>query len=218
VLAALQTFGFSVKELLERSDALLVSFRSQESELAAVARESCNRLAAITGVKPALVRFDRTGEIHVDWLRIKGEIVDGYADKVISEIRKRRASGVIIESTGGSVYEARKLGRFLRANGLRTAVDKLCLSACVEVLAGGVERYITPGARLGIHQSKVPDQVSSHEGGQAYVAGAALYLREMGIDDTVALVAAAVPHDRIFIISTENALDTRLVTDVMRAL
>jgi hypothetical protein len=34
----------------------------------------------------------------------------------------------------------------------------------------------------------------------------------------VALVAAAVPHDQIFLISTENALNTRLVTEVVRAL
>lgn len=218
VVAAVDRYGFSVQELLKRSDALLDSYRSRERELAAGARESCNRLAVLTGVKPALVRFDRSGDIDATWVRVSGEITDGYADEVIEEIRKRKASGVIVESSGGSVYEARKLGRFLRANGLRAAVDKLCLSACVEVLAGGVVRYVTPAARLGIHQSKVPDQISSHEGGQAYVAEAALYLREMGVDDTVALVASAVPHDQIFLISTENALKTRLVTEVVRAL
>lgn len=218
VVAAVEKFGFSVRELLRRSDALLISYRSRERELVVAARKSCSRLAALTGVEPALVRFDPKGSVNATWVRVRGEIGDGYADRVIDEIRKRRASGVIVESSGGSVYEARKLGRFLRANGLGAAVDKLCLSACVDVLAGGVARYVTPGARLGIHQSRVPDWVSSHEGGQAYVAGAALYLREMGIDDTVALVAAAVPHDQIFLISTENALNTRLVTQVVQAL
>jgi len=218
VVAAVESYGFSVRELLKRSDALLISYRSKERELAADAREACSRLAVLTGVEPALVRFDRSGDIDATWVRVSGEITDGFADEVIQEIRKRRASGVIIESSGGSVYEARKLGRYLRANGLRAAVDNLCLSACVDVLAGGVVRYVTPGARLGIHQSKVPDRISSHEGGQVYVAEAALYLREMGVDDTVALVAAAVPHDQIFLISTANALETRLVTDVVRAL
>lgn len=218
VIAAAEKYGFSVQELVSRSDSLLISYRSREGELAAAARESCARLASVTGVSPALVRFDRSGEINDTWLRVDGEITDGYANEVIAAIRKRRASGLIIQSQGGSVYEARKLGRFLRANGLSAAVDELCLSACVEVLAGGVARYVTPGARLGIHQSKVPKQISSHEGGQAYVAEAALYLREMGVDDTVALVAAAVPHDQILLISTENALRTRLVTGVVRAL
>jgi len=218
VVAAVNNYGFSVQELLDRSDSLLRSYRSQERELAAAVRESCDRLAAITGAKPALVRFDQTGVVEATWLRVKGEIADGFADEVIAEMRRRRASGLIIESSGGSVYEARRLGRFLRASGMRTAADKLCLSACVDVLAGGVVRYVTPGAKLGIHQSRVPKQISSHEGGQAYVAEAALYLREMGVDDAVALVAAAVPHDQIYLISTENALDTRLVTQVVQAL
>ena len=215
VVAAVQKYGFSVRELLERSDGLLAAYRSREPELVTVARRSCERLASLTGVPPALVRFDPSGEVDATWVRVSGEITDGFADGVISEIRRRRATGLIIESTGGSVYEARKLGRFLRANGLSAGVDGQCLSACVDVLAGGVSRYVTPGARLGIHQSRVPRQVSSHEGGQAYVAEAALYLREMGVDDTVALVAAAVPHDQIYLISSENALETRLATDLV---
>jgi hypothetical protein len=218
VVAAVRKYGFSVQELLERSDVLLSAYRSREPELLAVARQSCERLASVTGVSPALVRFDRSGDVNATWVRVSGEITYGFADDVISEIRRGRATGLIIESTGGSVYEARKLGRFLRANGLSTAVDRQCFSACVDVLAGGVTRYVTPGASLGIHQSKVPEQVSSHEGGQAYVAEAALYLREMGVDDTVALVAAAVPHDQIYLISTEHALETRLATDLVPVL
>jgi hypothetical protein len=218
VVAALSKYGITVQELLERSDNLLVSYRSREPELIAAARESCDRLADLTGVRPALVRFDKTGAIDDTWVRFRGEIKDGFAERVASEMRRRKATGLIMESSGGSVYEARKLGRYLRANGLSTGVDKLCLSACVDVLAGGVARYVTSNARLGIHQSKVPRQVSSHEGGQAYVAESALYLREMGVDDTVALVAAAIPHDRIYLITIENALDTRLATSVVRSL
>jgi hypothetical protein len=218
VVAAVNNFGFSVEDLLQRSDSLLRAYRARERELAAAVGGSCDRLAAVTGAKPALVRFDQAGAIEATWLRVKGEINEGFAEDVIAEIRRRRASGLIIESSGGSVYEARQLGRFLRANGIRTAVDKLCLSACVDVLAGGVTRLVTPGARLGIHQSRVPKNISSHEGGQTYVAEAALYLREMGVDSAVALVAAAVPHDQIYLISTENALETRLATQVVGAL
>jgi hypothetical protein len=84
------------------------------------------------------------------------------------------------------------------------------------VLAGGVERYVTPNAVLGIHQSKAPTQIGSHESGQAYVAGSALYLREMGVDDIVALLAAAVPHEKLFVITPANAIETRLATRVIR--
>lgn len=220
VAAAARRYGFSLREIRNRSKALLRLYPADGRDLSADARDSCARLADLTGVAPALVRLDRSPDVGSAsaWVRVSGAILDGYAERVIREIRRRSASGVIIESEGGSVYEARRLGRFLRSNGLTTAVDGVCLSACVDVLAGGVTRLITPSAKLGIHRSRVPERVSSHEGGQAYVAEAALYLREMGVDDGVALVAAAVPHDEIYLISTENALRTRLATRVARAL
>jgi hypothetical protein len=143
------------------------------------------------------------------------EIGAGFAGRVIRELRDKRAVGLIINSPGGSVAEARALGRYLRANGLRTAVDRACLSACIDVLAGGSERYATRNARLGIHQSKVPNRYSSHEGGQLYVAESFRYLREMGVDADVAIAAAAIPNDRLLLIPLKQALETRLVTAVV---
>ena len=116
------------------------------------------------------------------------------------------------------MFEARKLGRYLRANGLRAAVDRACVSACIDVLAGGAERYVTPTARLGIHQSKVPDRYSSHEGGQLYVADSFRYLREMGVDADVAIDAASIPNDKLLLISLPDALQTRLVTAIVEDL
>jgi len=38
------------------------------------------------------------------------------------------------------------------------------------------------------------------------------------VDDILALLAAAVPHQNIFLISTDEALQTRLATGVIRSL
>jgi hypothetical protein len=76
------------------------------------------------------------------------------------------------------------------------------------VLAGGIERYVTSNAKLGIHQSKVPKHLSSHEGGQLSVVAAALYLREMGVDEGIALAAAAVPNNSMYWIPVSEALKT----------
>ncbi len=218
VIAATKKYGFSIADVRMRADVLRRTMPSGQWELARSGTSSCNQLAGLTGARPAPVRFKKAGETKPIWLRVSGEIKDGFAERVVAEIRKQRAVGVVIDSPGGSVNEARKLGRYLRTQGLRAAVDKSCLSACVDVLAGGVERYVTPGAVLGIHQSKVPRHLSSHESGQAYVALSALYLREMGVDDNMALVAAAVPHNKIFLISIENALKSRLATNVISRL
>lgn len=216
VIAAVEQFDFTVEQVLDRSEELVSAFQSNERDLAEGAKVACSRLAEYTGVQPALVRFRKSGHVSTTWLQVSGEIDKGFADRTIERLRQNKAIGLVIESPGGSVYEARKLGYYIRSNGLRVGVAGLCASACIDVLAGGVERYVTPTARLGIHQSKVPKRYSSHEGGQLYVAESALYLREMGVDDAIALVAATVPKDEMRWISLSDAFETRLATVMVR--
>jgi len=216
VIAAADKYGFKVDDIIERSNQLVREYASRGSALLTFATESCQQVSAETGMASTLVRFEPDGTLRTTWLRVDGaEISDGFADRTISELRRSRAVGLVINSPGGSVFEARKLGRYLRTMGLRAAVDEACTSACIDVLAGGAERYVTPGAKLGIHQSRVPRRFSSHEGGQRYVADSFLYLREMGIDPDVAIAAASVPNNKILLISLSDALQTGLVTDVI---
>ncbi len=216
VIVAADQYGLPVDAIIERSNQMVRDYSSRPGELATQAIDACHRLEDLTGIVSALVRFESNGTLRTAWLRIDdAEIIPGFAKRTAAELRRRKAIGLVINSPGGSVFEARKLGRYLRANGLRTAVDGYCVSACVDVLAGGVERYVTPDARLGIHQSKVPQRYSSHEGGQRYVADSFLYLREMGIDADVAIAAAAIPNDEILLIPISDALQTGLITGVV---
>ncbi len=218
VIAALERYGFEVEQMIERANYLAriaATRSSQRDQMVELARSACAHLVSLTGAASGLVRFDDEGGIDRTWLVVDGEIGDGFADKVIVRLRTERAVGLVINSPGGSLYEARRLGRWLRENGIPVGVSNLCTSACVDVLAGGVERYVTANVRLGIHQSKVPAHLSSHEGGQLSVVSAALYLREMGIDDGIALAAAAVPNNKMYWISLGEALDTGLVTKVV---
>ena len=220
VIAAIERYGFEVEEMVERANALTLAAAdpAARASLRRLAGNACERLAAMTGTTPSLVRFDSSGNVGNTWVVVKGEIHEGFADEVIGKMRREKAVGLLISSPGGSLYEARRLGRYLRQNGLSVGVNGVCTSACVDVLAGGIERYVTRRAKLGIHQSKVPEHLSSHEGGQLSVVAAALYLREMGIDDIVALAAASVPNDKMYWISTDEALETRLATKLVDAL
>lgn len=218
VIAALDRYGFEVEAMIARANDLTRAAAArpdQRTQLYALARSACEELADLTGAASGLVRFSDDGQVDKTWLVVDGQIGDGFADKVIARLRAEKAVGLVINSPGGSLFEARRLGRWLRENGLPVGVDKLCTSACVDVLAGGIERYVTANVRLGIHQSKVPPHLSSHEGGQLSVVSAALYLREMGIDDSVALAAAAVPNNKMYWISLGEALDTGLATKVV---
>jgi hypothetical protein len=218
VIAAVKRYGYSVSGVIERANQLVRDYQSNGPALGARAQQACGTLAALTQFSSALVRFEQSGAPRAVWLRVNGDIDDGFAQRVIRELRRNRAVGLVISSPGGGVAEARKLGRYLRANGLRTAVDGVCVSACIDVLAGGSERYATPAAKLGTHQSKVPGRYSSHAGGQFYVADSYRYLREMGVDAEVAIAAALIPNDKILLIPLPDALKTRLITAVVERL
>jgi hypothetical protein len=216
VVSAVQQFRLSFEAVIRRANQLVLRYQADGPALAERATQACGDLAALTGAHPALVRLEENGRPRAVWLRLdSAEITEGFADRVIRELRDKKAVGLIINSPGGSVHEARKLGRYLRANGLRSAVDEICVSACIDVLAGGAERYALRGARLGIHQSRVPSRYSSHEGGQLYVADSFLYLREMGVDADVAIAAASVPNDKLLLIPLADALETQLITAVV---
>jgi hypothetical protein len=218
VIAALDRYGFDVDRMIKRANALtqaVVDDPAQTVALVRRARTACERLGRLTGAASGLVRFDADGQVEKTWLVVDGEISDGFAEMVIERLRAERAVGLVINSPGGSLYEARQLGRWLRDNGLPVGVNAYCTSACVDVLAGGIERYATANARLGIHQSRVPAALSSHEGGQLSVVTAALYLREMGIDNSLALAAAAVPNNDMYWITLPEALKTGLLTRVV---
>lgn len=217
VIAALERYEFTVELMIARSNQLMrgAANPAERASLRELSRDACDQLAALTGVPSSLVRFDATGKLDNTWVSVNGEIGEGFSETVIRRLRQDKAVGLLINSPGGSLFEARRLGRYLRTNGLRVGVDGLCTSACVDVLAGGIERYVTSSAKLGIHQSKVPKHLSSHEGGQLSVAAAALYLREMGVDEVVALAAAAVPNNKMYWIPVSEALKTGLATKLV---
>lgn len=219
VVAAVQRYRLPLDTVIERANRLIRQKATDQRSLARRAQAACAQLSVYTKVRPALVRLEDSGRPSAVWLRVdNAEISDGFASRVIRELRDKRAVGLIINSPGGSVSEARSLGRYLRANGLRAAVDRACLSACIDVLAGGSERYVTRSAKLGVHQSSVPRKYSSHEGGQLYVAESFRYLNEMGVDPDVAIAAASIPHDHLLVINLADALKTRLVTAVVDGL
>jgi hypothetical protein len=62
---------------------------------------------------------------------------------------------IVLASHGGNIFEARGLSTTIRQHGLNTVVNGECSSACTTIFIGGIERVLTPGARLGFHQYRV---------------------------------------------------------------
>lgn len=89
-------------------------------------------------------------------LVLKGEIRPGDFAKVqslvppnLEEIPNRM---VWITSPGGDVYEAMKIGRWLRQHEFTVSAFKHCASACIFLLSAGVNRVVMPGAAIAIHR------------------------------------------------------------------
>jgi hypothetical protein len=87
----------------------------------------------------------------------------------------------------------------------------MCHSACVYVLAGGFERLVPPGARLGIHSGWIRPRtpvstaiisMAKKLGDQRIDA----YLREMGVDRALLIEANAIPHQSVRFLRREEII------------
>jgi hypothetical protein len=144
-----------------------------------------------------------------EWLSAEGRIEPGaaraFADAV--ERLKGRRLPILIHSPGGSVADAAAMGELIRAKGLAVAVARTlitncpeaapkcpdgpgkaitggatCASACVLVLAGGVERLAGPVPLIGVHQ--ITTLVSETEG-VAHLKSTRKFYEQQGVDAAV---------------------------------
>lgn len=110
----------------------------------------------------------------VEYIRVRGPIELGDAEKlrrlIISDrTRARRALGVMLESPGGSVDEAMKIGRIVRTMfysaqsggfGKSAGPGSICASACFLIYVAAVKREAYENT-LGIHRIYVRPNTSS---------------------------------------------------------
>ncbi|MDA7425409.1 COG3904 family protein [Thalassococcus lentus] len=145
--------------------------------------------------------------------RLEGAITAGDADRIITQIEDSAEAPqqLVLQSPGGAVDEALRLGRYLRARSIETAVlsGEICYSACPYLLAGGPTRDIETGASIGVHQHAFGENtflpaflaVEDIQRGQGEVM---IYLSEMGIDPMVMSHALGTPADEIYILLPEQ--------------
>jgi hypothetical protein len=144
-----------------------------------------------------------------EWLSAEGRIEPGTAKAfgdAVANLKGRRLP-ILIHSPGGSVADAGAMGELIRARGLAVAVARtliancaeaspkcpdgpgsaitggaICASACVLVLAGGVERLAAPSALIGVHQTTT---VVSETEGLAHLKSIHKIYEQRGVDSAV---------------------------------
>jgi hypothetical protein len=150
-----------------------------------------------------------------------GMIAPGSADAFAAEVNARGEyiKTVVLNSPGGSVGDALEMGRLIRAKGFATEVekDRICVSSCPLVFAGGVKRAAGANAIIGVHQVFAPDpaEAARHDTmseAQRVSARCQRYLAEMGIDLKMWVHAMETPKDRLFIFSANELRELNIVT------
>lgn len=167
---------------------------------------------------PSMLEFaDADGAIT-----ITGQIAVGDADRFATWLEQTRPEGrrVMLDSSGGSVADALAIGRTIRTAGYDTVIENgaVCLSACPYVLAAGMSRTAAAGGVVGVHQhyfgknTMLPAfmAVSDVQRAQASVMD---YLDEMGVDLRLVIHALRTAPDDINILSPDQMLDLKLLTD-----
>ena len=130
---------------------------------------------------------------------------------------------VDVDSPGGEIFATLEIGRLMRAEGASIAVGPgaSCLSACVFLLMGAIERTISGDARVGIHRPslRAPQAGGPRPASEDTIVAAmseqlVLYAQQMHVPRTIIDALMLVPPDRVKLLSASelaaygiNALD-----------
>ena len=85
-------------------------------------------------------------------IHVVGSFGFGVVDEVAVLLDKNpQITGIILNSSGGRLYEGREFAGLIMEKGLDTYCLQGCYSACATAFIGGRKRYLASGANLGFH-------------------------------------------------------------------
>jgi hypothetical protein len=148
-----------------------------------------------------------------------GLFVEGTATEFhlfVEQNKIKDGAVVILESDGGSVAEALRMGRMIRQMGFDTEVNTHCFSSCTLAFLGGVRRNVTSvGAEFGVHRVSTNarlDPAQALDMGQIAIAEIAEYSAFMGIDPGFVTALTAAAPDQINLLSHDQLLKYKIVS------
>jgi len=180
------------------------------------------QVVAVAPDYPGRLQGDERWLIYLD-----GPVDPGATSRVVSLILTEHITNAVVylNSPGGSLVTAMRLGRVLRENAFDTRVGTrttdatraaagTCHSACPFILAGGVQRSLEKGSAVGLHRAENRLPVRDEDAFQHVVRTQLVeYLAEMGVRAEVANIMEAIPHDRIRDLTVDEALQLNLVNE-----
>jgi hypothetical protein len=120
---------------------------------------------------------------------------------------------VDVDSQGGEIFATLEIGRIMRAEGALITVGKeaSCISACVFLLMGAIERHISNDARVGIHRPslRAPQAGGPRPGSEDTIVAAlaeqlVLYAQQMNVPRQIIDALMVIPPDRVEFLSVSE--------------
>lgn len=178
------------------------------------------------------------GSAATCFVLFEGPIEKGLTERFEAYVEEEGVEGarLILNSPGGNLAEALKLGRLLRDWEWTTHVGSSegwfrnldgsldmhgaddypqggrCESACAYAFMGGVNRIMGKGSLLGFHRFQAPGKVIDGDSAQAISGQLISYILEMGVDARVFVVASAEDSHSMFHLDGTQASGYDLVT------
>lgn len=148
------------------------------------------------------------------------EMVSAVAKRVKEAAPNKIGILIVLDSGGGSVAGAMRIGRLLRAHGAVAFVEdrNVCASACVFVLMGATQRRVSPAGKVEIHRpyTAVAESVSVEERQHAYKLNRdeiRTYLDEMNIPMELLTAMEDVPPEKSLVLNDRQLQAYRLDRD-----
>ncbi len=107
-----------------------------------------------------------------------------------------QASNVQIDSIGGRISEAKRIGEMISERGMSTYCSSQALSAATLILMNGKQRYVTPDAKIGFHAGNFPGATKDMSDEMDEVIRKAM--KKGGVSEVFIKRVLATPHSEMW--------------------
>lgn len=144
-------------------------------------------------------------------LRIDGQFDTGLTRDLKAFLQREHAiQGVILDSDGGRIFEARGVARLIGEHALSTYVYDMCQSACTTAFIAGKARHLGEQGRLGFHQYRQEAKNPFLDTAAEQEKDLAFY-RAQGVAESMLATIFTTPHDSMWYPERSELLNARAV-------
>ena len=156
--------------------------------------------------KSAEIKTQKSKESNSYIIAISGPIENNDFEIFVNKSFNIKNAIVLLDSSGGAVYDSIKIGREIRKKGFYTAVpdNTLCASSCALIWLAGKKRFAEDGSFLGFHAAYTHKNgiISESGAGNALIGS---YLNDLGLSDRAIIFVTNAPPEGIERLDQEKA-------------